>query len=589
MGLISRIAAAFRGGNEEKAVQFSPEFAAAINAGWGIPTKSGQAVNSLNALQITAYYRAGLVIAEGVAQLPIEIYRRLPSGRGVEQAVDHPLYDILAHRPSGLQDAFQFWRTTLLHAALAGNGVSYRVMVRGQLRELIPIRPDSLAIDIKSTTMQREYRLGFETGDIAVVGQSEVLHIAGPSWGMTKAEDPATVGREAIGLAKATEESHASFHKNGARPSGVLQQSSDSGVKLTAEQIERLRQQWSRYQGSSSAGETVILPGGLTWEQVTMKGVDAEHLDTRKHQIEEIARLLGVFPIMLGHAGDQSPTFASAEAFMEAHVRYTLQPWIKATKSAIETQLLTREERADGYHVRIDTSELLRGSLKDRTEYYGKALGTNSSPGWLTPNEVREDDGWNPADDADMEKVWQPATMSPDRQAGPQDQSAPAPTPAEQKSSAPRTLFMRRKVLNGSAILKWASDQGIPNLMSASDLHVTVVYSKVAFDWMAAGEAIFGQTDGNMNIAPGGPRVVEPIGDQGAVALLFTSYALASRHRDLIEAGASTDYPDFQPHITLTWDAAGMDPAKIDPYRGAIVLGPEIFSEIDPSWTPRKA
>ncbi len=586
MGLFSRIAAAFRGANEEKSVSFTPELMSAINAGWGIPTKSGQQVNSLSACQVTSYYRAGIVIAEGVAQLPVQIYKGSASGRGSEPATDHPLYDILAHQPSGLQDSFQFWRTMLLHAALSGNAVAYRTVVRGQIRELIPIRPESLSIDIKNYTMEREYRIGFETGDIATVGQNEVFHLSGPSWGITKAEDPSSVGREAIGLAKATEETHASFHKQGAQPSGVL--SADKETRLDEGQLERLRAAWRRYQGSANSGDTVILPGGLTWQQVRLTGVDAEHLDTRKHQIEEIARLLGVFPIMLGHAGDQSPTFASADAFMEAHVRYTLQPWIRAVRSAIETQLLTKDERAAGYYVRIDTSELLRGSLKDRTDYYKAALGTNSSPGWLTPNEIREDDGWNPDEDPDMDKVWQPATMAPERAKAP---SAPPaqPAPPEQKSSAPRTLFMRRQVTNASAVLAWAKAQGIPNLMRAEDLHVTIVFSHTAFDWMQAGEFLFGPENGNLAVAPGGPRVVEPIGDQGAVALLFTSSRLAYRHHEIIEAGASSDYADFQPHITLSWDVAGMDVSKIEPYRGEIVLGPEIFSEIDPNWTPRKA
>ena len=93
---------------------------------------------------------------------------------------------------------------------------------------------------------------------------------------------------------------------------------------------------------------------------------------------------------------------------MDAHVRFTLQPWIRAVKMAIETQLLRKDERQAGYHVRIDTSELTRGSLKDRTEYYKAALGDNNRPGWLPPNVIRKDDGWNPDPDPEMDKVWKP-------------------------------------------------------------------------------------------------------------------------------------------------------------------------------------
>lgn len=381
---------------ETKAVDISPELWNAINGGWGLPTKSGEQVSLSSSLQVTSFYRAMLVIAEGIAQLPVEIYRQRADGRGAEPAKDHPLYDVLLHQSNNLQDAFQFFRTTLMHAAGAGNGVSYKVMVNGQVRELIPIRPECAAIRLPDLFNRVLVDITFESGGFATLDRSDVFHIAGPSWAAYKALDPSVVGREAIGLAQATATSQARFHANGTKPSGVL----STEQKLAKEQVNQLREQWQTVNGGADKnGGVLITSGGLQWKQTQMSGVDAEHLDTRKHQIEEIARLMGVFPIMLGHAGDQTPTFASADAFLEAHVRYTLQPWIKAIRSAIDTQLLTKAERADGYYCRIDTSELLRGSLKDRTEYYKAGLGNNSQPGWLTPNEVREDDGWNPGEE----------------------------------------------------------------------------------------------------------------------------------------------------------------------------------------------
>lgn len=410
MGILSRLFGRRKGG-EAKAVDFSPEMWAAINGGWGLPTKSGQQVSSTTALQVTAFYRGMVALAEGVAQLPVEIYR--PSGRGVEPATDHPLYDLLMHRPSDMQDAFQFWRTLIMHAVGSGNGVAYRNIVAGQVRELIPVRPECVSIDLHPVMYTRTYDLTLEKGHYVSLGQGEVFHLAGPSWTPYKGLDPAVIGREALGLAQATEEAHARLHKNGVRPSGVL----STEQKLDKSVVDRLREQWrNAYAGTDKTGEAVVLGGGLKWQQVAQTGVDSEHLDTRKHQIEEIARLLGVFPIILGHAGDQSPTFASADAFLAAHVRFSLQPLIKAVRSAIETQLLTADERREGYRARIDTSELLRGSLEARTAYYKAGLGTNSSPGWISPNEVREDDGWNPVDDAAFDRPRTPedyATTKP--------------------------------------------------------------------------------------------------------------------------------------------------------------------------------
>lgn len=395
---------------ETKAVDLDPLMWSAINGGWGLQTKSGSNVSINSSLMNMPFYRGVIALAEGVAQLPIQIYKTLGDGRGSELAIDHPLYEVLHYQANNLQDAFQFWRTMLMHMVATGNAVAYKNVVNGETRELLPIRPECVQINIEPQFYNRVYWLTFEQGGFATVGQKEVFHLQGPSWAAYRGLDPTVVGREALGLAQATEETHSRFHKNGTRPSGILQ----TEQRLSEDQVKSLREQWNiNFSGTQNTGGTPILGGGLDWKQISQTGVDSEHLATRKHQIEEVARLLGIFPIMLGHAGDQSPTFASADAFIEAHVRFSLQPLFKTVIKAVETQLLTKDERRAGFHCKIDSSELMRGSLKDRTDYYKAGLGTNSSPGWLKPNEVRADDGWNPDDDPNMDEVWQPSSMTP--------------------------------------------------------------------------------------------------------------------------------------------------------------------------------
>ncbi|WP_158271770.1 phage portal protein [Methylosinus sporium] len=535
-----------------------------------------------------------MVIADGIAQLPVEIYRDLPSGKGSEPAVDHPLYDLLLHRASELQDAFQFFTTILLHAAATGNSVSYRVVVNGETRELIPIRPESTTIDIETRFMRKRFDLTFENGVFATVGAEEVFHLSGPGWRAYKGLDPAVIGREAIGLARATEESQARLHSNGARTGGILAPA-DEKVRLTSEQLSKLQSGWAQMQtGLSNAFKTFVSSGALKWTPLAATGVDNQHLETRKHQIEEICRVLGVFPIMVGHAGDQSPTFASAEAFFDAHVRYTLQRWIKALRSAINTQLLTKDERREGYHVRIDTTELTRGSLEARTKYYQAALGTNSNPGWLDRNEVRDDDGWNPRpENENAGRLLEPLTMAPAGEARPATTTAarpPEPPPSEQKSMEPRTLYVSRRLLNAGEFLAWAKSQGFKTTLAESDLHVTIAYSRKRLDWSLVGDDCIicdPKNDGGLVITPGGPRVVEPLGPQGAIVLKFASWALSRRNHEITEAGASSDWPEFQPHVTITYDGAGVDLSKVEPFRGALRFGLEIFEEIDENWKPR--
>lgn len=396
---------------EAKAVEFSSDLMAAILTGsWGGPSKSGASVSTGTALQCPAFWRGINVIANGIRQLPFEIYRPASDGRGVEPATDHPLYYLLRHKANGLLCAADYWGTVLLHAAATGHHVSYRNTVSGgKTVELIPVRPDWMHIEVQPDFSLR-YHVTFENGSSATLTQDQVFHVRGPSWDGTDGLSPVDIGREAIGLAMVTEETHARFHANGARPSGVLQ----TDTKVDDAVLERLRAMFAeRYAGTANAAKPMILQGGLKWQQVQMTGVDSQHLETRKHQVAEIARLLGLWPIMLGLGGDESPTFASAEMFAKMHVIFSLQPWLTSLKGAIETQLLTEEEVRAGYHVRIDTSELVRGSLAERTAYYKAALGTASSPGWLTQNEIREDDGWNPLDNPEADGVPPPPQNNP--------------------------------------------------------------------------------------------------------------------------------------------------------------------------------
>lgn len=162
-----------------------------------------------------------------------------------------------------------------------------------------------------------------------------------------------------------------------------------------------------------------------------------------------------------------------------------------------------------------------------------------------------------------------------DRTSAGSGRSSPSPRRAA-NDAAPRTLYVSRKVQNVDEIKAWAKSQGLPELQD--DLHVTIIYSRTAMDWIKAGNASeWGEKDGKLTIAPGGPRAIEPLGDRTAV-ILFASSELYWRHKRIIEAGAAHGYDDYQPHISLTGEP--VDLAGVEPYRGKIVLGPEIFEEI---------
>jgi phage-related protein (TIGR01555 family) len=160
----------------------------------------------------------------------------------------------------------------------------------------------------------------------------------------------------------------------------------------------------------------------------------------------------------------------------------------------------------------------------------------------------------------------------------------PKPAPGQPVAdAAPRTLYVSRKVLNAADIIAWAKGQGFATTLPASDLHVTIAFSRAPVDWMKAGENWSGDGKGNLEIQAGGPRLVEKFGG-GAVVLEFASTMLAWRHMNLRDIGASWDWPEYQPHITITYEPGEVDVEKVEPYRGRILLGPEIFEEVKEDW-----
>ena len=150
--------------------------------------------------------------------------------------------------------------------------------------------------------------------------------------------------------------------------------------------------------------------------------------------------------------------------------------------------------------------------------------------------------------------------------------------------AAPRSLYVQRKLLNAADLVAWARAQGFSETLKPEDMHVTVLYSRNPVDWMEMGQSWQTEDNGNLRIAPGGARIVEPLGDKGAVVLLFNSSHLAWRHEEMVRAGASHDYDQYQPHVTITYSGAPADLASVEPYRGELLFGPEIFEELDEDW-----
>lgn len=346
---------------------------------------TGQTVNWKTSLDVATVLACCKVIAEGVAQIPWRVYQDTNTGKRI--ADDHKLYQLLHRRPNQLQTSFEFRETILFHLVLCSNAFVWKLGVgrEQELRELLPIQPGLVSVK-QLPDYSLEYRIREPDGREVLVPSDQIWHLRGPSWNGYMGMEAVHLAREAIGLSMATEYAHAEFHKNGAKVSGVLAMEG----ALTGDQFNRL-ETWLKknYLGGENSNKPIIIDRNAKWTSTQMTGVDAQHIETRKHQIEEICRAFRVMPIMVGHA-DKTATYASAEQMFIAHVVHTLSPWYERIEQSADVNLLSEQDQQAGFYTKFTPNALMRGSANDRSQFYSRALGSGGAPAWMTPNEVRE-------------------------------------------------------------------------------------------------------------------------------------------------------------------------------------------------------
>lgn len=359
------------------------EIMARINGVHGPARIAGETVSWRTAIETAAVLACVKVIADGVATPELHVYREDEDGRR-KLATNIPEYRLLNRRPNEWQTSFEFRRTMTMHAALTGDALAVKVMVEGnrRVRELIPVVPGSFQIDRRGR-YDVVYRCYDEFGLIGAFGPDEVLHLPNWQWDALKGLDAVRLAASAIGLSRAAERNQATLHENGGRPAGTL--TTDKAVGLEA--VTKLRDAWRSFTTTNRNG-TAILDNGFKYTPLAMSGVDNQHLETRRFQIEEMCRAYGVFPIMIGHS-DKATTYASAEAFFAAHRIQTMQPWWTLWCQRLDEFVL---DGKGPLFAGFDTRYLQAGSLKDRAVW----ARTMAELGIYTRNELRDEEGRDP-------------------------------------------------------------------------------------------------------------------------------------------------------------------------------------------------
>ena len=345
---------------------------------------SGKRVTEQTAMQMTAVYSCVRILSEAVAGLPLHLYKYNDKG-GKEKAIDHPLYRLLHDEPNPEMTSFIFRETLMTHLLLWGNAYSQIIRNgKGEIVALYPLMPNKMKVDRdENGVLYYEYTHSSDEADTMKnttvrLSSYDVLHIPGLGFDGLVGYSPIAMAKNAIGMAIACEEYGAKFFANGAAPSGVLEH---PGV---IKDPQRVRDSWqSTYGGTANAHRVAVLEEGMKYTPISISPEQAQFLETRKFQINEIARIFRVPPHMVGDL--EKSSFSNIEQQSLEFVKYTLDPWVIRWEQALSRALFTEEEKTSMF-IKFNLEGLLRGDYVSRMSGYATARQN----GWMSANDIRE-------------------------------------------------------------------------------------------------------------------------------------------------------------------------------------------------------
>ncbi len=359
------------------------------------PTSSGRPVTERSAMQMTAVHSCVRILAEAIAGLPLHVYRHTEGG-GKEKATDHGLYRLLHDEPNPEMTSFVFRETLMTHLLLWGN--AFAQVVRNGLGEIIglyPLQPNRMSVgrDLDTKALYYEYQTSWDepAGEYKTIRltPADVLHIPGLGFDGLVGYSPIAMARNAIGLAQATEDYGASFFANGAAPGGVLEHPG------TIKDPSRVRESWqATFGGAKNGNKVAVLEEGMKYTPISVSPEQAQFLETRKFQLNEIARIFRIPPHMIGDL--EKSSFSNIEQQSLEFVKYTLDPWVIRWEQAITKTLLNPREKQQLF-VKFNVEGLLRGDYQSRMEGYAVARQN----GWMSANDIRELENLDRIDQAD--------------------------------------------------------------------------------------------------------------------------------------------------------------------------------------------
>lgn len=361
----------------------------------GMTGDAGVRVTADSSMSLSAVWGCVNLISGTISSLPLQVYRGgVDGGRVIMR--DHGLYHVLHDSPNADQTALDFWDFMSMSIELWGNAYARIDRLGGKVIGLTPIWPNRIAVRRTGDGVLR-YRWT-DRGQQHDLPEGDVLHVRGPGGDPLGGMSVLSFARRTFGLALAADESAAGFYRNGMRPSGVLK-----FTEWLSEENREIAREYmvGEFIGAANTGKPFVAEGGVTWESLAMPPEDAQLLETRGFSVEEVCRIFGVPPVLVQHHSKTSSWPTGVEQQVLIFQKFTLRRRLKRLEQAMEKQLLTSAERAEGLRIEFNLEGLLRGDSAGRSTFYKSAL----NDGWMTINEVRGKENLPPVDGGDVPRI----------------------------------------------------------------------------------------------------------------------------------------------------------------------------------------
>ena len=362
---------------------------------------SGQAVTESTVMCVSAVYACVRLIAGAVASLPLPVYRESSDGK-TRSSTQLPVRDLLNKQPHPRCSASTFWRYIMTSKLLHGDGFAKIVRksrTSPEVESLIPWHPSAVIVHLNGNRLAYQF---FSSIQSEILDQDDVLHFTGVGFNGLRSVSPLRHAlRNAAGIALAADRYSAEFFGAGAKPEIVLK---STAAKLTEDQKEMIRSAWVDIHAGNRM-RPGVLGAGMEVQELTINAEEAQLLQARQFQIEDIARIYGVPPFMIGHTQNTTSWGSGVEQMGIGFVKYTLQEHLVDIEQEINRKLL----RNSPFFAEFATAGLERGDIKTRNESYRIGLGRAGEPGWLTINEVRAFENLPPIPGGDVLAAAAPA------------------------------------------------------------------------------------------------------------------------------------------------------------------------------------